>query len=54
MGPDYLVCTECETPSYLFEWSEGRVSEATCTICGNDDPDAFATPEDFELLTNGA
>lgn len=54
MGPDFLVCIECETPCYLFEWSEGLVTEAMCTACGNDDTEEFATPEDFELLTDEA
>ncbi len=50
MEPDFLICIECETPCYLFEWSSGVVTEALCEVCGNDDPDQFATPEDFDAL----
>ena len=50
MGPDFLICIECETPCYLFEWRGGKLTEALCAACGNDDPDQFATPEDFEAL----
>jgi translation initiation factor 2 beta subunit (eIF-2beta)/eIF-5 len=49
--PDYLICLECETPTYVFEWQEGRVLEALCPMCGNDDPAAFASEEELEELT---
>jgi len=49
-GPDYIVCLECETPCYVFEWQDGRIAEAVCTACGNDDTDQFAAPEDLEEL----
>jgi translation initiation factor 2 beta subunit (eIF-2beta)/eIF-5 len=49
--PDYLICLECETPTYVFEWQEGRVLEAQCLVCGNDDPATFATEEELEELT---
>lgn len=52
-APDYLLCLECETPVYHFEWAEGRVLEAFCPQCGNDDPAAFATEEEFEELSGG-
>ncbi len=48
--PEYVICLECETPVYVFEWREGRVSEATCPMCGNDDPAAFATEEEMEEM----
>jgi hypothetical protein len=48
--PDYLICLECETPTYVFEWQEGRVLEALCPVCGNDDAAAFATEEELEEL----
>lgn len=50
MEPDFLVCIDCETPCYTFEWVGGKMREAICTVCGNDDVDQFATPEDFEAL----
>lgn len=50
-GPDYVVCIDCETPCYVFEWAEARLRDALCQTCGNDDVDRFATPEEFEALT---
>jgi translation initiation factor 2 beta subunit (eIF-2beta)/eIF-5 len=46
--PEYVICLECETPVYTFEWAGGRVVEAICPQCGNDDPAAFATEEEYE------
>ncbi len=51
MSPDYLVCIECETPCYTFEWEEETVREAVCEACGNDDPERFATPDEFDAMT---
>jgi hypothetical protein len=48
MSPDYLICLECETPCYTFEWEGEKVTEVLCQTCGNDDPDQFALPEDIE------
>ena len=52
--PEYLICLECETPVYVFEWREGRVLEATCPACGNDDPATFATEEEMEEMDAAA
>ena len=46
--PEYLICLECETPCYVFEWEDGRVTEILCTSCGNDNPEQFARPEDLD------
>lgn len=52
--PDYLICLECETPCYVFEWNdEGKVTEILCQTCGNDELDEFATPEEFEAMISG-
>lgn len=48
--PDYLLCLECESPVYVFEWLEDHVVEAVCTVCGNDDLAAFATESEYEDL----
>jgi hypothetical protein len=48
--PDYVVCLDCETPCYVFEWWNDKLVEILCTVCGNDNPDLFATPEDLEEL----
>jgi hypothetical protein len=37
--PDYVVCVDCETPCYVFEWEEGKLRDALCQSCGNDDLD---------------
>ncbi len=50
-SPEYIVCLECETPCYVFEWEDGKLSEAFCQACGNDDPDQFALPEDIEEMS---
>ena len=49
-NPDYVVCLECETPCYTFEWEDGRITEALCAACGNDNTDQFASPEELEEL----
>jgi translation initiation factor 2 beta subunit (eIF-2beta)/eIF-5 len=49
-APEYLVCLECESPCYIFEWANDRVIEAQCTVCGNDDPSAFMTEADLEEM----
>ena len=48
--PDYVICMECETPTYVFEWGNGVVVEAVCSICGNDDPAAFVSEEQLEEM----
>lgn len=50
-SPEYLICLNCETPCYVFEWEENKVSEALCQTCGNDDPEQFATEEEFDALS---
>jgi len=51
MIPDYLICLECESPVYTFEWESDKVKEALCTVCGNEDPSQFATEEELEELS---
>lgn len=46
--PDYLICLNCETPCYVFEWENDRPVEVLCQICGNDDPREFITPQEAE------
>jgi uncharacterized Zn finger protein (UPF0148 family) len=52
--PDFLLCLECETPTYVFEWQDGRTTEATCPMCGNDDPTLFVTEEELEDMAEQA
>lgn len=49
-APEFLICLNCDTPCYTFEWSDGKVTEALCMACGTDEIDEFATEEDFEAL----
>lgn len=46
--PEYLVCLNCETPTYTFEWRDGKLIEALCTACGNDDKGEFMTESELE------
>ena len=50
-APDYLICLNCETPCYVFEWEDDRLTEALCQVCGNDDPEQFATEDEFDAMT---
>jgi len=51
MTPDYVICLECESPIYVFEWKGGIIKEAICEICGNEDPQQFATEDEYEDLS---
>lgn len=48
--PEYLICVECETPCYDFEFESGEVVSALCAACGNEEPDQFLTESQFEEL----
>ena len=48
--PEYLVCIDCETPCYDFTWENGEPKEVMCMACGEDNPDIFATQEDFDAM----
>jgi hypothetical protein len=43
---DYLMCSQCGTPCYVFEMEEGRVTEAMCLVCGNDEVGMFTLGEE--------
>jgi translation initiation factor 2 beta subunit (eIF-2beta)/eIF-5 len=51
MIPDYVICLECESPCYIFEWKEGRLIEVLCTICGNEDPAHFVSESEYEEMS---
>lgn len=51
--PEFLICLNCETPCYTFDWTDEKIMEAYCDSCGNDDPEQFATEEDYEALSGG-
>ena len=52
-APEYLLCLECETPNYVFEWRGDAVVEIVCESCGNEDRTLFVTEDEFEGLMHG-
>lgn len=48
--PEYVICLECESPCYVFEFVDGEITEILCSTCGNEDPEQFATSEELEAL----
>lgn len=48
--PEYYICLECETPTYQFDLTAGKLTAITCTACGNDDPSEFMTEAELEEL----
>jgi translation initiation factor 2 beta subunit (eIF-2beta)/eIF-5 len=51
--PEYLICLQCETPTYQFEFVNGKLSAIVCNVCGADDPSDFVTEAEFEEQTGG-
>lgn len=47
--PDFMICIECETPVYSFEWDEtkARLHDVLCPVCGNDHVEEFQTEDEF-------
>ncbi len=52
-SPEYLICLNCESPTYDFEWKDDEIVEALCETCGNDEADQFLSEDDFEALIGG-
>jgi len=46
--PEYLICLQCETPTYQFEFERGKLIQAVCNTCGADDPSDFVTEAELE------
>jgi hypothetical protein len=47
--PEYLICLQCETPTYQFEYNEeGKLVTVICNTCGADDPSEFLTEAELE------
>ena len=46
--PEYLICLQCETPTYQFEFINGKLASILCNTCGNDDVSDFMTEAEFE------
>ena len=47
---EYLICLDCESPCYEFEYKDGKIVEILCEVCGNDQTDQFATSEEADAL----
>ncbi len=43
---DYLMCSQCGTPCYVFEMEGSRIVDATCLVCGNDEVGMFNLGEE--------
>jgi hypothetical protein len=43
---DYLICKNCNAPCYVFEIEKGRITEAQCLVCGNEDLTTFELGEE--------
>jgi hypothetical protein len=48
--PEYLICLQCETPTYQFEYDmdKEKVISAICNTCGADDLSDFVTESELE------
>lgn len=51
-SPEYVICLDCETPCYVFEFEDGELTEVLCEVCGNDEPEQFVLPDDFDEMTS--
>jgi hypothetical protein len=52
--PEYLICLQCETPTYQFEYnSKGKLATVLCSACGNDDISDFMTEEELDESSGG-
>ena len=49
--PEYLICLQCETPTYQFDYANGKLASIVCTACGNDDVSDFATEAEYEEMS---
>jgi len=48
--PEFLICLSCETPTYDFEFTNGKLSAIVCSTCGNDDLTEFMPESEYEEL----
>ncbi|MEA2166339.1 MAG: hypothetical protein QOK37_4466 [Thermoanaerobaculia bacterium] len=49
--PEYLICIQCDTPTYQFEYTNGKLVSAICNTCGADDLSDFMTEAELEEST---
>lgn len=48
--PEYLICLQCETPTYDFEFVNDKLATVICATCGNDDISDFMTEAELEEM----
>jgi hypothetical protein len=48
--PDYLICLECDTPCYTFEWRNDKPYDILCEACGNDEIELFVRADEVDEL----
>jgi hypothetical protein len=48
--PDYLICLECDTPCYTFEWRNDKPYDIQCQACGNEELELFVRPDEVDEL----
>jgi len=46
--PEYLICLQCETPTYQFEYLNDKLVSVVCNTCGADDVSDFLTESELE------
>jgi hypothetical protein len=46
--PEFLICLQCDTPTYDFDYVLDKLSAVVCSTCGNDDPSEFMTEAEYE------
>ena len=51
--PEYLICLQCDTPTYQFEYAGGKLTSVICNTCGNDDPSDFMTETEYDEQSEG-
>jgi hypothetical protein len=49
--PEYLICLQCESPTYQFEFANGKLATVMCTVCGCDEVSEFMTEAELEENT---
>lgn len=50
--PEYLICLQCETPTYQFEYDgNGKLLSVVCSTCGSDEVSEFMTEAEIEELS---
>jgi hypothetical protein len=49
--PEYLICLQCETPTYQFEYVGEKLATVVCNTCGSDDVSDFVTEAEYDEAT---